>query len=138
MRRTRCGTCWTRSTPCALARLLTHPSEQAVVPVSAERASGDACGAAGRTLRQESGARTRWAARTGRPSCRMGRCAARREATADLDARAVGRGRPAGEAGARDVARRASRLATGVYILFAVGRTACQEPAGRRDRKSVV
>src|SRR5204863_9852735 len=81
IRRIRCGTSWTRSTPCAPL----DPGEQAVVLVSAERARGDACGTAGRTLRQESGAGTRWAARTGRPSCRMGRRAARREAAADLD-----------------------------------------------------
>src|SRR5258706_9226143 len=108
--------CWTRSTQCVPARLLPlpHAGEHAVVPVSADRAHRDACGAAGRTLRQEGGAGTRWATRTDRPSCRMGRLATRREAAAHLDARAVGRCGPAGEAGARDVARRASRLAARV------------------------
>src|SRR5213593_4739437 len=62
----------------------------------------------------------------------MGGGAARYETAFDLDARAIGRRRPAGEAGPREPARRASRLAARLHVLFAVRRAAGQESARRR------
>src|SRR2546428_5644125 len=126
-RPTRCARCWTRSTPCAPARR----SESPLVSLPAERARGLARGTIGRTLRQEGGAGARRAARIGRPTRSMGGGAAGHQAATGLDARAVGRRRTPGEARARDLARRASRLAAGVHIFLAVSRAAREEPAGR-------
>src|SRR6185503_1125541 len=96
--------------------------EAAAVSLPPERPPGRADGSLRRPLRQEARPGTRRSPRPCRAARGVGGGPPRPAASPRVDARTIGRRRSASEARARSVARRATGLAVGLYLLLPLRR----------------